>query len=338
MSESDFLKQTQESLERVARFDVRSLPRREDLGNALNFEAAVEPAQRVIALFSKLPLDALPEFPDAVLKPIKEQADQFYQLLTTVLAFSPSAANPGSERDALVQQIRDQYPSIFKALSPHISYSVARTVDFNRLEEQGRAAIQGISDRTTSLLQSIEEAQQQAQKTLEDVRAAAAEQGVTQQARYFKDEADKHDHQAGEWLMWTLVSAGGLVTYAIASMFIHLIPVLTPTSTYAAIQLGASKLLIFLVVAYIVLTCGRNFMSHKHNSIVNRHRQNALQTFTTLVDAASTPEAQDIVLSHAAASIFEPQETGYAKQQHSQDGALSAATVLRSLSAGPPST
>jgi hypothetical protein len=74
-------------------------------------------------------------------------------------------------------------------------------------------------------------------------------------------------------------------------------------------------------------------MAHTHNSIVNRHRQNGLQTFTTLVDAAGSSQAQDIVLSHAAASIFEPQETGYAKQHQPQDGALSAAAVIRSLSA-----
>src|SRR5690606_34138618 len=122
----------------------------------------------------KLPFEALSEFPDSSLKPIKGQADQFYQLLDTILKFSPaSTANPGAERDALIQQVRDQYPSTFKALSPHIAYAVARTVDFNRLEEQGRTAIQNINDRTTSLLRGIEEAQEQAQKTLEDVRAAA---------------------------------------------------------------------------------------------------------------------------------------------------------------------
>ena len=215
---------------------------------------------------------------------------------------------------------------------PYISYAVARTVDFNRLEEQGRAAIQSIDDRTASLLKGIEESQSQIQQTLDDVRAAAAEQGVTQQARYFKEAADTHDHQASRWLTRTLWAVAGLVTYAVASIFIHLIPGVTPTTTYAAFQLGASKLLIFIVIGYLVLICGRNFLSHTHNSIVNRHRQNALQTFTTLVDAAKTPQAQDIVLSHAAASIFEPQETGYAKQQASQDSALSAGTILRSLS------
>jgi hypothetical protein len=63
----------------------------------------------------------------------------------------------------------------------------------------------------------------------------------------------------------------------------------------------------------MLLLSARNFLSHKHNEIVNRHRQNALLTFKALVDAAGQKEAQDVVLSYAAACIFAPQETGYTK-------------------------
>lgn len=204
-------------------------------------------------------------------------------------------------------------------------------MDFNRLESQGRAAIQNIEDKTKNLLDEITDAQQQIQSTLEGVRAAAAEQGVSQQAIYFKEEADKHDNQSTEWLKWTLISAVFLALYSTFALFSHNIPGLNPETTYQAIQVATSKVLIFAVIGYVVLICGRNFLSHKHNSIINRHRQNALQTFTTLADATSTPEAQDIVLTHAASSIFAPQETGYAKQQ-SQDYTISAATVLKAIS------
>jgi hypothetical protein len=59
----------------------------------------------------------------------------------------------------------------------------------------------------------------------------------------------------------------------------------------------------------------KNFLSHKHNSIVNKHRQNALMTYSALADAASSEEAKDIVLNHAASCIFSPQETGYIKNE-----------------------
>lgn len=329
----EILAEAQQSLLRISTFDTDQLPRVGELGTALSFATAVEPAKRAIELFKKLPAAGLDEFPDNALRIIKEQSDQFYELLQSALNFSADAqANPAKARDQLVEQIGGQYPSIFGTRFPYISFAVARTVDFNRLEEQGRAAVRSVEDRTNALVADIEAQQNQIQKTLDDVRTAAAEQGVSQQARYFKEEADKHYSQARDWLQWTLISSGALILYSISSLFFHLIPGLDPTSTYDAVQLGASKLLVFIVIAYIVLTCGRNFMAHTHNAIVNRHRQNGLQTFTTLVDAAGGSQAQDIVLSHAAGSIFDPQETGFAKQQP-QDGALSAASVIRALSA-----
>jgi hypothetical protein len=327
--------ETRASLARVVSFDITTLPRTSELGTTLDFSSAVPHVERTIALFKRLPSPALDEFPENHLQTIKSQADQFYKLLESVLTFSASdQTSPATARDQIVSQFEGQYDSLFQTLHPYIAFGVARTVDFNRLESEGRAAVQSINDRVTDLVADIENSKDQIQTTLDDVRTAAAEQGVSQQAIYFKGEADKHEQSARDWLRWTLVSSGVLVLYCFASLFFHTIPGLHATDTYSAIQLGASKFLIFTVIAYLVLTCGRNFMAHTHNAIVNRHRQNGLQTFKTLVDAASSSQAQDIVLSHASASIFEPQETGYTKQQP-QDGALAAASVVRSLTAPP---
>jgi hypothetical protein len=68
----------------------------------------------------------------------------------------------------------------------------------------------------------------------------------------------------------------------------------------------------------MLILFARNFLSHEHNAIVNKHRQNALMTFTALVDAAKEDDHSDIVLLHAAQCIFSPQETGYAKQDGSK--------------------
>ncbi len=82
--------------------------------------------------------------------------------------------------------------------------------------------------------------------------------------------------------------------------------------------MALSKLLIFAVLAYMLLLCARNFLAHKHNSIVNKHRQNALLTFKALADAASKEDQRDVVLTYAAACIFSPQETGYTKSGGAQ--------------------
>ncbi len=92
-------------------------------------------------------------------------------------------------------------------------------------------------------------------------------------------------------------------------------------------QIVASKVLIFAVLGYMLLLSARNFLSHKHNSVTNKHRQNSLATFKALVDAGGTQEARDVVLKYAAASVFTPQETGYANTT-SGGSSPSASTVV----------
>ena len=81
----------------------------------------------------------------------------------------------------------------------------------------------------------------------------------------------------------------------------------------------------------MLFLCARNFLSHKHNAIVNKHRQNALLTFNALVDAAKSEDRRDVVLTYAASCIFSPQDTGYAKSS----GGVSAEAPLNLIQAMP---
>ena len=103
--------------------------------------------------------------------------------------------------------------------------------------------------------------------------------------------------------------------YGVASFFIAKVPLLEPSDTYQSIQLGVSKILIFAVISFMLYLSARSYLSHKHNAIVNRHRQNSLLTYRALVDAAGSSENREVILTHAAACIYGPQPTGY-----SQDG------------------
>jgi hypothetical protein len=133
------------------------------------------------------------------------------------------------------------------------------------------------------------------------------------------DSAD-HKRESDKWRKYTIRTAIALGLYAVVTMFLHKIPGLMPDSTYDSIQLAVSKVLIFAVLGYMVLLCARNFLSHKHNEIVNKHRQNALLTFKALVDAGGKAENRDVVLTYAAACIFSPQDTGYSRSAESGKG------------------
>jgi hypothetical protein len=57
----------------------------------------------------------------------------------------------------------------------------------------------------------------------------------------------------------------------------------------------------------------KNYTAHRHNTVLNKHRQNSLATYKALVDAAGDQANRDIVLTTTAESIFGAQATGFAK-------------------------
>lgn len=328
------LEDAKSSVQRIQEFDPETLPREEDLGRALSFRDAVAPARRIIDLYQQLSLETLPVFGDQQRDQLKNQADADYNRFNEILTFEVSAENATTRRDQLNSQIQGAYQQTFNVLHPLIAYGMTRAVDFQRMENDARSMIQSVQDQAESITDELKKSQSQAEQILEDIRKVAAEQGVSQQSIYFKEEAERHDKLATEWRDRTGKVAWLLGGYAVFAIVLHKIPWLTPTDAFQSAQLIAGKVLVFAVIAYMLVLFARNFLSHQHNAIVNKHRQNALMTFTALVDAAKEEDHSDIVLLHAAQCIFSPQETGYAKQAGSRPGVAAPMFELLRKAAG----
>ncbi len=307
------LEETIASVKRMQEFDSATLAREKELGASFNFNKAIQPAQKLINLYKQLSLSSLEDLPDNPLNTIKSKADSDFNRFSEILKFDPATqANPTTTRDTNINQLIGSYESTFNALYNFISYGISKTADFKRLETEARAVVQSISDKSKELTRQLAQQNEEAKKVLENIQRVAAEQGVSQQAKYFKDESEQHSKDAVTWSKKTRNWAIALLGYGIVSFFIHKIPGLEPENAIQSAQIISSKILIFAVLSFMLLLSARNFLSHKHNSIVNKHRQNALMTFNALVDAAN-PEHKDVILTYAASCIFAPQETGYSK-------------------------
>jgi len=308
------LEEARKSLKRIQEFSPESLSRREDLGAHLTFEAAIDPAKRIIALFSQIPETILSDLSSHHLTVVRDQANSIFNQFNEVLAFSVDnfpQGNIQAERTNRISSIENAYNSAFDQLMPIISYAASRVTDFARLEQQGRSTVQGIIDETSSLIEELKGSKDQAEKILNTVREVAAEHGVSQQAVYFKEEAGYHEVQAEEWLGKTWRYAIGFSIFAGLSLFLHKIPFLTPANSYETVQIAITKFLIFGILGLLLFLSVKNYLAHRHNFVLNRHRQNALLTYRSLADAAQSPENRDVILTQAAASIFSIQSTAY---------------------------
>lgn len=318
----------EESLLRIQEFDPQRLVRRDELGTKFAFDSAVEPAQRLISLYRKLPPSSLGEYPDQQLNVIRQEADSDFNRLEEILNFDPQEADASSRKDQLTDGLSQRYQKAFNTLYPLISFAVARTVDFNSLEENGRAAVQSVRDESKKVFSELEETSKQAERVLEDVREAAAEHGVTQEARYFAEEYLAHSEASKNWLWATCLVASVVFLYSVLTFFMPQYPLFRAENTVEALQIVASKILVFFVLAYALFQCVRNYSAHRHNAVVNKHRQNALMTYTTLTAASITQEARDSVLQHAAAAIYAPNDSGYQRNEERGYGMSSPVVSL----------
>jgi hypothetical protein len=311
MATPEILDETFVALDRMQQFDAKSLGREADLGKQLNFAEAIESAEAIIGIYKRISLTALEDFTNTQLNSIKAQAQSDYNMFKQVLDFQATSNNASNIRTSLISEIEKRRDALFEVLWQYIAYGVARNTDTNLLEIQARSAIQSIKDQSANLTEQLKYSKGEADKILETIRAVAAEQGVSQQAIYFKEEVEQQEKLAEKWLTrtyWSAVAVGG---FAVLSLFLHKLEWIKPGGTAEMFQLITSKVLIFAVLGYLLLLAARNYSTHKHNAVVNRHRQNALLTYRALVEAASEKGTEDIVLAHAASCIFAPQETGF---------------------------
>lgn len=310
MNDSIVIPDVVADLKRVQEFDCMRLVRRDKLGD-LNFEDAVEPAKRLISIFAKLPETAIPEFPAKQMAAVQKDCKAVYALFEQIMNFNLSMSDAVGLRTQYIEAIKEAYQPTFDRLFPLISYSVARTVDFSSIESGALAALQSIRDEKQKLISELTSTSEQAKVVLEQTRAAAAEQGVTQMARYFADEAVGYKKSSNNWLIASICMSVLVAGYSISTFFLNF---LFDATTYVAIaQLAVSKVLVFGVLIFGLIQCVKVYLAHNHNFVTNKHRQNALLTFKTLAEAGNTTEARDVVLQFAASAIYTPSESGFLK-------------------------
>lgn len=312
MATLSILESTRAALNRVQQFDVTSLSREADLGNQMSFSEAVTPAEALINIYKRIPLTALEDFSDTQLNAIGAQAQADFNVFKQILDFNALAADASTTRTNILNTLKTRRDQLFDQLWQYVAYGVARITDTSLLETQARATIQSIKDQSAKLTEQLNSAKDDADNALAAIRAVASEQGVSQQASYFKQEAVDQETLAGTWLNYTYKFAAAVGVFAVLSLFLHKIEWIKPDGNAEMFQLISSKFLIFAVLGYLLLMASRNYTTHKHNAVINRHRQNALLTYRALVEASADKGTEDIVLAHAASCIFSPQETGFA--------------------------
>lgn len=269
------------------------------------------------------------------------------EVLVSDVDFSQVSGNVHRDVERAAGDILDQVenlqdrPNSRTNVSKPISdfYEASATILANSQATSGAPLmrkVQNLQEQAEEKVSTIQNILKEAEELEERLKESAQTGAVAERAKYFKEQADQHLTWSNVWLVTTMTLAVVVLLYAgyLSSHYLSLIgnSQIQDQSTWVTVQLTISRIAIFSVLFFGVITTSRLYRSEQHNYVVNQHRYNSLQTFEVFVESASDQEVQRAVLLQTTDSIFSPQKTGF--QSKSRGGSPSPTGQVTDLLQG----
>lgn len=311
------------SLKALLAVTPASLARESELGTTLSFTEGIPYFERIIALFRKFDSISIDEVPYGAIQGSFNAANEAMNLFKSIQSFNPQQGNPSAARASLLAQVRDQYETYYARLSPVLAFAGRKETNFDEFEQKARVALDAVNKLAGEISEKGKTLEASAEGILNKLQEAAAKLGAGQHSISFKLQSDEHKFIARIWLGITILSVI-LGMYAVWYFFLGPMKVdVEKLTTGQAIYLVASRLMLFSIISFIIYWAAKNHGAHQHNYVINKHRQNALATFQTFIEAAGSEQSvKNAVLLQAGQAIYGQQSTGYS------DGVSAPATPV----------
>lgn len=205
---------------------------------------------------------------------------------------------------------------------------------FNLAPKMASLYLIGVGAKVSKSLDDItgqsERREKNAVAALEQAKTLLAEKVAQKQAEHFRDIALTFEDRASKWRTAVFVLASIMAVLLIIAI---LVPLPAPASwtAPAEVQIVVSRVLLVSLLTYFLVFCSHQYAAATHNAVMNRHRENALNTYRAIVEASGAPGTKDAILSQAAKAIFTPQPSGYLRKEPEGGSGNAVVEVLRSL-------
>ena len=307
MANTEQVNAIKESLATIVAIDPPTLGVSTALG-AVNFKAGQPLFERVHKLAKEL--DALPmeALPTAGVN--WQQLASFTANVATTLGSIAEftlkgRANPESERDTLVTTLETQYDQMLNGFLPYIPYLTLRSAQVFEVVQQSQTLLADTKTTCDAAVTHLTTQKENIDTIVQAAKDAAAKIGVAKFAIKFDAIASDHEKLSKAWLITATVC--GVVTLITSGVIVCLGP-LWPTNTIppdaSVFPYVLTKLAFLSVLYFVTIWAGRNYKSHRHLGVLNRHRQNSLSTFETFVEASNDQKTKDAVLLEATRCIW----------------------------------
>lgn len=329
MQNSEYVNTFQENIKQILELNAKDLIRREQLGEELSFADAESDFEQAINLFKSLSEIDISLLPNERLNSLNVSMTAFLNSINSIKTFS--AKQGPIERTNRINSIKNQYNSWFNTVSPVIAFCTKSGTDFEALQRKAREAYKNLNNILEEASKEREQGKADIEETLEAVKKAAAEVGVTQHTTNFKDTSDAF---AEGKTLWARIVIGLLVFIIVYSFlaFWYCPIAMTEPYFYVFLQASLPRFTGLIALFYALFVSTNNYKAQAHNYIVNKNKQNALSTFETFVKASNNEEIKNAVLLQTTKAIFSNAQSGYLKNENTGDEGSQIIEIVKDVS------
>lgn len=306
------LAQVNERLEKMLSYSIEELTREEELGTQFSFKELEERFVKIIDLFKRVNEVNLKEVPYNLLNAFNGQINNAITYFDQAKNFNAAVNNSVATRNTLIANINNSYDNYYTHSIPILSIGLLNS---NDLSLERSKMNQLIADLEAEKKQSKEESEKKLKELndiIENAKSFATKAGISKHSTVFKTESDFHKDEAKKWLGYTRNILIAIALVAIGLAFLGLFF----KENSEIVQFTITKVVVLSALFYGLSITNRNYKAHKHNEVMNKHRQNALSTFETFSNAASADDqTKNAILLETTHSIFANQQTGYLKTE-----------------------
>lgn len=225
---------------------------------------------------------------------------QIDALIESMRQYGEQTQNPADQRAQFKNQAENLRNLVIERLRPIVRTDEAKV-------QQTLAEAQQVLGDLTALRNDLAHQQTALAQT-------SASEASTELATYYKTQAEGHATSATNFLRAGITAGGLLAVLTVLALFVFP-PDYTAAGTseqwIEVVRGTVARLAALSIVAFALAFCVRNYRVNMHLQVLNKRRENALNTFGLMQAGVTSDDARNIVVSELVRAVFTSEETGY---------------------------
>lgn len=303
-----------DALQRLYSINLEELKRPELLGIDLDFTDVVKRVDEVVSDLKKIDdnQDKL-RISTETENSITNLANSIYDnVVNQTLTFNAKDnPNSSSQYQTILTNLNSSYDNFIKITGPLLTEIKLNSIMPGQIKNE----IDNFNKFKKDATRLVSELQEKKLEAENIIRNASGIEATKISSNIFLNQSNDHKGEAKKWLITAMLIVGFLILTVFALFYgwlpISSVHVENYDDKYKIIQSVVFELIILSSLYFLLHQSVKNYKVHRHLSVINKHRHNALVVYPQIITAGEDSEARNTIVSQAAKSIFENMPSGY---------------------------